>query len=95
MLIFITCCYILIQNHDIWIGIKLKMDSEEAKANDRQFFDYVNKRDRGAMEKWIDTFVAEDFVNHSPAFNVSTDREGLKEMFRKIFEFFPDMAFNY
>ena len=68
------------------------MDSEAAKANDKQFFDYVNKRDREAMEKWIDTFVAEDFVNHSPALNVSPDREGLKEMFRKYFGFFPDMT---
>ncbi len=43
------------------------MDSEAVKANDKQFFDYVNKRDREAMEKGIDTFVAEDFINHSPA----------------------------
>jgi len=70
------------------------MDSEAAKANDKQFFDYVNKRDREAMEKWIDTFEAEDFVNHSPALNVSPDREGLKEMFRKYFGFFPDMTFT-
>ena len=57
-----------------------------------RFFDYVNKRDAEAIKKWIDEFVAEDFVNHSPALNVSTDREGLKEMFWKLFKIFPDMT---
>ncbi len=68
------------------------MNSETAKANDRRFFDYVNKRDIDAMKKWIDEFVAEDFVNHSPELGVSPDREGLKEMFLKLFEIFPDMT---
>jgi predicted ester cyclase len=68
------------------------MDSETAKANDRRFFDYVNKRDIDAMKKWIDEFVAEDFVNHSSELGVSPDREGFKEMFLKLFEIFPDMT---
>jgi predicted ester cyclase len=69
-----------------------KMDSEAVKANEKRFFDYVNKRDTEAMEKWIDEFVAKDFVNHSPVLTESADREGLKEMFRKLFELFPDMT---
>ena len=68
------------------------MDSEAVKKNEKRFFDYVNKRNTEAMEKWIDEFVAEDFVNHSPVLNVSTDREGLKEMFCKLFQLFPDMT---
>lgn len=68
------------------------MDSEVIKANEKRFFDYVNKRDTEAMENWIDEFVAEDFVNHSPTLNVPTDREGLKEMFWKFFQLFPDMT---
>lgn len=68
------------------------MDSETAKANDRRFFDYVNQRDIEAMKQWIDEFVAEDFVNHNPELGVSPGREGLKEMFLKLFEIFPDMT---
>ena len=69
-----------------------EMDSEAVKANEKRFFDYLNKRDTEAMKKWIDEFVAEDFVNHSPVLGVPTDREGLKEMFLKMFQFFPDMT---
>ena len=43
------------------------MSSEAIKANDKRFFDYVNRRDTKAVEKWIDEFVADDFINHSPA----------------------------
>lgn len=68
------------------------MDSEALKANEKRFFDYVNKRDTEAMKKWIDEFVAEDFVNYSPTVDVPTDREGLKEMFWKLFQLFPDMT---
>ncbi len=70
------------------------MHPEEIKANEKRFFDLVNRRDTEAMEKWIDEFVAEDFVNHSPAFDEHTDREGLKEMFRKILQFVPDLTIS-
>lgn len=70
------------------------MHSEEIKANEKHFFDLVNQRDTAAMEKWIDEFVAEDFVNHSPAFNEPGDREGLKEMLRKLIQFAPDLTFS-
>lgn len=68
------------------------MDSEEVKANEKQFFDYVNERDMEAIDKWIDEFVAEDFVNHSPVLNEPTDRQGLKKMFRTLFQTAPDMT---
>jgi len=68
------------------------MNSEAIKANDKRFFDYVNRRDTKAMQKWIDEFVDDDFTNHSPALNVTPDREGLKEMFLKLFELFPHMT---
>jgi predicted SnoaL-like aldol condensation-catalyzing enzyme len=68
------------------------MDSEEVKANEKRFFGYVNARDTDAMEKWIDEFVAEDFVNHSPALGEPTDKQGLKEMFRRLFELAPDIT---
>lgn len=68
------------------------MDSETIKENDKRFFDYVNKKDTIAVEKWIDEFVGDDFTNHSPVLNVSTDKEGLKEMFQKLFQLFPDMT---
>jgi predicted ester cyclase len=68
------------------------MHPEEIKANEKRFFDLVNQRDTEALEKWIDERVAENFVNHSPAFDEPTDREGLKEMLRKIFQFVPDLT---
>lgn len=68
------------------------MHPEKIKANEKRFFDLVNKKDTEAVEKWIDEFVAEDFVNHSPAFNESNDREGLKGMMRKIIQFVPDLT---
>jgi predicted SnoaL-like aldol condensation-catalyzing enzyme len=69
-----------------------KMDSEEIKANEKRFFEFVNQRDTKAIEKWIDECVAEDFINHSPAFDEPTDREGLKEMLRKLFELVPSLT---
>lgn len=68
------------------------MDLDIIKKNEKQFFDYINKKDTTSVEKWIDEFVADDFVNHSPALNVSADKKGLKEMFLKLFQLFPDMT---
>ena len=68
------------------------MNSDAVKMNEKRFFDYVNKRDTKAMGKWIDEYVAEDFTNHSPLFDVPANREGLKEMFYKLFQLFPDMT---
>lgn len=68
------------------------MDSEAVKADEKRFFNYVNKRNTKAMEEWIDEFVAEDFTNHSPALDAPADREGLKEMFRRLFQLFPEMT---
>ena len=68
------------------------MNTEIAKANEKQFFEYVNKRDTKAMDQWIDEFVADDFINHSPALDEPPDREGLKKMFLKSFELFPDLT---
>lgn len=70
------------------------MISVEIKANERRFFDYVNQRDTVSMEKWIDEFVAKDFVNHSPVLDVASDREGLKQMFHLLFQLFPEMAIS-
>jgi hypothetical protein len=70
----------------------MKMDSEAIKANERRFFDYVNNKDVDAMEKWIDEHVAEDFVNHSPMFDVSTDRHGLKEMLKQLMQLFSELT---
>ncbi len=65
------------------------MDAEKVKANEKRFFGFVNERDTEAIEEWIDTYVAEDFVNHSPDLDVPGDREGLKEMFRRLFQLAP------
>jgi hypothetical protein len=65
------------------------MHAEEIKANEKRFFDFVNQGDMKAVEKWIDEFVAEDFVNHSPLLNELTDREGLKEMIRILIQSAP------
>ncbi len=67
------------------------MNSIEIKANERKFFNYVNARDTKAMDTWIDEFVTDDFVNHSPALGVAPTRDGLKEMFYKLFKLFPEM----
>ncbi len=66
------------------------MDIEKLKANERRFFDYVNQKEISAMEQWIDEYVADDFVNHSPVLDVTPDKEGLKQMFKNILQFFPD-----
>ena len=65
------------------------MHPEEIKANEKRFFDLVNQGDMEAVKKWIDEFVAEDFVNHSPLLNESTGREGLKEMIRFLIQSAP------
>ena len=70
------------------------MDSETIKANDILFFDYINNRNIEEMEKWIDRFVAEDFINHSPELDVPKDKQGLKEMFRKLIQLFQDFNIN-
>lgn len=70
------------------------MNSEEIKANEKRFFDLVNQRNIEAMEEWIDEFVAEDFVNHSPARNESTDRQGLKDMVQKLIQLVPDLTIS-
>ncbi len=67
------------------------MDADAAKANEKQFFEFVNLRDTTSMERWIDNFVAEDFINHNPVFDVPNNRDGLKEMFRIFFNVFPEM----
>lgn len=68
------------------------MDPEEVKANEKRFFDYFNERDVDAIDKWIDEYVAQDFVNHSPVLNEPADRQGLKEMIRTLFQMAPDMT---
>lgn len=70
------------------------MNSDEIKANEMRFFDLVNQKNTVAIEKWIDEFVAEDFVNHSPALDEPTDKEGLKEMFRRLFQFAPGLTMS-
>ncbi|MBN1653028.1 MAG: ester cyclase [Deltaproteobacteria bacterium] len=68
------------------------MTSENIKANEKRFFhEYVNNRDIKSMEYWIDQFVAEDFVNHTPQLDLPKNRDGLKEMFRLLFQLFPNM----
>ena len=68
------------------------MNSEEIKANEKRFFDYLNQKDLNALEKWIDEWVAEDFINHSPTFDEPTDKEGLKEMVRRLIQLAPDIT---
>ena len=68
------------------------MDSEKVKANEKRFFDYFNARNIDAIDQWIDDYVAQDFVNHSPVQNEATDRQGLKEMIRTLFRMAPDMT---
>ncbi len=67
------------------------MDSEAIKANEKRLFGYVNERDVEAIKKWINEFVDENFTNHSPMFDVAPDKKGLKEMFQKFFQLFPDI----
>ena len=70
------------------------MNSEAVKENEKRFFEYVNQQDIASVETWIDEFVAGDFVNHSPALGVSPDKDGLKQMFRLLFQLFPEMAIS-
>ncbi len=68
------------------------MDADAIKTRERRFFEHVNSKDMNAICAWIDNHVAEDFVNHTPSFDVAPDREGLKEMFRQLIETFPDIT---
>ena len=63
------------------------MDSTTAKEVDRQLFKYLNERDMDAVDHWIDEYIAEDFINHSPHFGEATDKNGFKELFKKFAEF--------
>ena len=67
------------------------MNSGEAKANERQLFEHVNNRDWDAVDRWVDDHIAEDYINHSTAFDEPPDREGIKQMFRKGVGLSPDM----
>ena len=66
----------------------------DRKKNEQLFWGYVNQKDISSMNKWIDENVSEDFINRSPALGESTDREGLKEMFRVLIDAFPDIHFD-
>jgi steroid delta-isomerase-like uncharacterized protein len=49
--------------------------TEQNKATVRDFIDGLfTKGDLGA----VDTYLAEDFINHDPPFGVSADREGMR-----------------
>lgn len=67
------------------------MNAEKAKINQRRLFEDVNNRNWEAVDKWIDTNIADNYVNHSIAFDETPDREGVKKMFRRGAEIFPDM----
>ncbi|MCU0523385.1 MAG: ester cyclase [Elainella sp. Prado103] len=62
------------------------MDATAAKENDRRLFQYFNERNMVAVDQWIDEHVSKDFVNHSTHFGGSSDKNGLKEIFRKFAE---------
>ena len=67
------------------------MDSEKAKKNERLLFEHVNNRNWKAVDDWIDEHIADEYINHSIAFDETPDREGIKTMFRKIVDIFPQM----
>lgn len=68
------------------------MDAASIKENDKRFFEYLNNKDLASLLKWIDDFVDESFINHSPILGVSADKNGFKEMFKKMLELFPDIT---
>jgi predicted SnoaL-like aldol condensation-catalyzing enzyme len=70
------------------------MHPEEIKANEKRFFDLVSQGNTEAMEKWIDEYVSEDFINHSPLNDEPTDREGLKEMVRTLIQTAPGLTIS-
>ncbi|HZX04485.1 ester cyclase [Kribbella sp.] len=60
---------------------------ESNKAVVTDFIDGLfTKGDLGA----VDTYLAEDFINHDPPFGVSTDREGMRAAGRMFRAAFPD-----
>lgn len=61
--------------------------TERNKAMVRDLIDGLfTKGDLGA----VDTYLAEDFVNHDPPFGVSPDREGMRVAAAMMREAFPD-----
>jgi len=70
------------------------MNIEEIKADERKLFNHVNKRDFKAVNQWIDQHVADDFINHSALFDVTPDKEGLKQMLKLLATAFPNIVFD-
>jgi hypothetical protein len=62
------------------------MDSKTVKENERRLFKYFNERNMVAVDQWIDEHLSKDFVNHTTHFGGPSDKNGLKEIFRKFAE---------
>jgi steroid delta-isomerase-like uncharacterized protein len=61
--------------------------TEQNKITVRDFIDGLfTKGDLGA----VDTYLAEDFINHDPPFGVSPDREGMRTAGAQMRAGFPD-----
>lgn len=61
--------------------------TEQNKVTVRDFIDGLfTKGDLGA----VDTYLAEDFINHDPPFGVSPDREGMRATGAMMRAGFPD-----
>jgi steroid delta-isomerase-like uncharacterized protein len=62
-------------------------EAEQNKNTVRDFIDGLfTKGDLGA----VDTYLAEDFINHDPPFGVSADREGMRSASAMMRAGFPD-----
>jgi steroid delta-isomerase-like uncharacterized protein len=62
-------------------------ESSDNKSIVRDFIDGLFTRaDLGA----VDTYLAEDFINHDPPFGVSSDREGMRSAGAMMRAAFPD-----
>jgi steroid delta-isomerase-like uncharacterized protein len=61
--------------------------TEQNKITVRDFIDGLfTKGDLGA----VDTYLAEDFINHDPPFGVTSDREGMRSAAAQMRAGFPD-----
>ena len=70
------------------------MNIKKIKADEKKLFNYVNKRDFEAVNQWIDQHVADDFINHTALFDVTPDKEGLKQMLKLLTKVFPKIVFD-
>ena len=72
------------------------MTAEDNKKILIRWMETFNSRDLAAIDRMTDEIFPPTWINHSPSFpDKAHDREGWKQMIRRIFTNYPDYHFTY